>query len=480
MFTKSVDQTSPQSDDPIVASYPIYLTPPNTSSSTTKTATDCLATTGQRLILLQYPAYRSSRTPYNTHNRQKPVALRVKPSTGIVELDVPIDTKHNYDSAQGSAHADALSRSRIAHQGGTHGLSGGFNTGSQIPRNYRGDDGGNEMSSVPSDSRQPDDPVLSTQTLCGKIVKPSAGQPVYMLGSFQNGAMHLSSLDALVQVQPELHHLDAADEIERGSGLSAFNQRGKSSAGQNASLNSDLPSMPPPITSNKPESKPLDIKLKATTNSFSQDKHPNNTSIHNNDLLRAIQQEPWQTYTWIDEADPESRHITQQSLHLHLPTTTPTPNNSTTGTSLSPIPTSIPRLESTLSNSSYLDLLSAPRIEHSKRPGDKGLMWKVRGREREKQRRKRNEAVRRERRAAEAAAAVTTAAAAASTSTSTSTSAPGPAAARAGGDMGGAGSGSTARSNLRSEGGAKGDEVEVEGTDDDEGSDDDSSDDGHE
>ena len=236
------------------------------------------------------------------------------------------------------------------------------------------------MKTIPTHSSLSADPTLDVQTLGGKIVKPSTGDPIYLLGSFQDNSMHLSRLDALVQVRPQLPHLDAVDELERNRGITALARaKGKDGAGI---INGDVSAALPPPTgpSTRPESKAIDIKLK-----------PSGPASHNNDLstntnaklLRAIQQESWQTYNWIDEDEAESRDHAEKALHLSMP-----PGGDLTSET--------PNLESAITNSEWLDLMSAPRIEHGKKAGDKGLMGKVRGRERERQRRKRNEAARRE------------------------------------------------------------------------------------
>lgn len=237
------------------------------------------------------------------------------------------------------------------------------------------------MKTIPAHSSLSDDPTLNVQTLGGKIVKPSTGDPIYFLGSFKDNSMHLSRLDALVQVRPQLPHLDAVDELERNRSITALARaKGKDAA---ATINGDVSAAPPPPAgpSTRPESKAIDIKLK-----------PSGPASHNNDLntnanaklLRAIQQESWQTYDWIDEDEAESHDHAEKALHLPMP---PDDDALTSET---------PNLESAITNSEWLDLMSAPRIEHGKKPGDKGLMGKVRGRERERQRRKKNEAARRE------------------------------------------------------------------------------------
>lgn len=345
-------------------------------------STDILTPTAQKLFLLQYPAHRPAVTPYNARNLQKPTSLRIKPSTGLLEVDIPIDTKLNYNSEKGLKYSASLKDSRVAQAGGTHGLSGGFNTG-PASRNIREEDDTYVK-------KAPEHPSLSlgVQTLGGKIVKPSSGDPIYLLGSFYNNTMHLSHLDALVQVRPQLPHLDAADELERDRGITLARAKAKDGA---AAITGDLPAPPPAGHSARPESKAIDIKLKSNGPANNSNDLSTNANAK---LLRAIQQEPWQAYEWVDEDEAESHEQAEKTLHLFYPTNDLT----VSGT---------PRLQSAITNSEWLDLMSAPRVEHGKKGGDRGLMGKVRGREREKQRRKRNEAARRERATTAAAAATT-------------------------------------------------------------------------
>lgn len=331
--------------------------------------------------MLQYPAYRTANVPYNARNLQKPTSLRLKPSTGLLELDIPIDTEFNYNPQRGSAHATSLKRSRLAQGGGTHGLSGGFNT-FPAGRNIREDDDV-DMKTIPAHPDVADEPNQGIQTLGGKIVKPCPGDPVYLIGSFQNNSLHLSHLDALVQVRPQLPHLDAADELERNRGLTAI-ARGKGK--DEVAVNGEIPppgAAPPAGHSARPESKAIDIKLKSSGPSSQDNDLSTNTNAK---LLRAIQQEPWQTYEWVDEDEDESESRARAALHFSFTPPSHRPDNNA----------ETPYLKSAISNSEWLDLMSAPRIDHGKKD-NKGLMSKVKGRDRERRRRRRNEAARRER-----------------------------------------------------------------------------------
>ena len=69
-------------DDPIVASYPIV----------------CSSQLTPHLYLFQYPL-RNKGKPYIGHSG--PIAVRIKPVHGAIELDIPIDTTLNYNAERG-------------------------------------------------------------------------------------------------------------------------------------------------------------------------------------------------------------------------------------------------------------------------------------------------------------------------------------------------------------------------------------------
>ena len=315
-----------------------------------------------KLLLLQYPSHRPKAKPYNDREFAKPTSLRLKPQTGLLELDVPIDTHDNYNTRKGSQYGNSLQQSRIIREGGTHGLAGGFNAG---PAGRHTRDEAIARSATHVLGNDNDQDRLVTQTLGGKIVKPVAGDPVYMLGVFRDDELHLTHLDALVQVRPQLHHLDASDELERGIGAGGR-------------VSKALPNGE--VAETKLESKALDIKIKSSGDGSDINLNTNSK------LLRAIQQEPWQKYRWEDEESPSSHARFMKHMHLSFPT----------GIDGAPDPAGVAKLDTAISNQDWLDKMSAPRIEHGKK-GDRGLINKVRGRERERQRRKRNEEARRQR-----------------------------------------------------------------------------------
>ena len=362
--------TTTEGDDPVVASYDVYVAPP--VSHPNAQITD-LTTTPSKVYLLQYPAHRPQHKPYSSSTHQKPTSLRIKPNTGLLELEIPIDTHSNYSHRKGTQYGTALKSSRIASQGHSHGLAGGFNTG-VVPHRFRQPQADVQMRDVPpyvgtsgatvSDDED-DKGIISTQVLGGKLVQPASGDPVYMLGTFRpaENSLHLSYLDAVVQVRPQLHHLDAEDEVDRNAGRSvgqsSYTQFGRS--GPERLLAADA------AANTKIESKAVDVKFKSAEDS--QDLNLNT----NAKLMRAIQAEHWERYDWVDEAANGSVNKRAKLRYF----------SGSGGKST--------KLESAIGNQDWLDKMSAPREVN----GKKTLMAKVKGREREKARRKKNDEAKR-------------------------------------------------------------------------------------
>ena len=326
-------------DDPIVASYDVCF---NSSD-----AAD--AREGPKLYLLQYPAHRPHTKPYNAARSQAPTSLRLKPEAGFLEVEIPILTHENYNDLNGERFGKAMADSRTLQAGGSYGLAGGFGAGS-APARLR-DIPAHECIQVPA-------PLLTTQTLSGKIPKSSAREPIYVLGCLHKGKIQLSHLDAVVQMRPQLHHIDAEDEskqkrLQGGTNAGASRQKEGTEA------------QPPKI-----ESKAIEIKIKDNKDD-GKARMMNDGATH----LRDIQMDQWQNHEWVDEDEDEAR----TALNAYM-------------RGSSGLDTLMPILWSSLSNGDWLDRMSAPRED-----GKKGLLAKLRGRERERARRKKAEEEKRQR-----------------------------------------------------------------------------------
>ncbi|KAK2736399.1 hypothetical protein FQN57_000776 [Myotisia sp. PD_48] len=317
-------------DDPVIASYDIFITDAQI-----------------RRLLVQFPD-RQFDQPYNESSQQKPLELRLKPKTGLIELDVPINTQFNYDESKGLRYGNAMRKSNIIQAGGTHGMAGGFNSG-----------GGTGAGKVKSDVGDMDDGMglymdledeerkmgvtMTKQTLGGRIKKPIDGDPVYMLGSFRDNELHLSPLESVVQLRPQLHHIDAYDEVA---------VKGKAGVkGRKGEMEDDAGGRPTAT-----EARAIDMRVKSA-------EAENSKHVGNNELmLKLFQDEKWEKYAWIDENDQESWDQFDQYMF---------------NTSLDEPAT----LTSMIGADDYLDQMSAPRVDPT-RPDMTGWAMKMRSKKR--------------------------------------------------------------------------------------------------
>ncbi|KAL5332273.1 Sin-like protein conserved region-domain-containing protein, partial [Aspergillus crustosus] len=159
--------------------------------------------------------------------------------------------------------------------------------------------------------------LLKVQTLGGRVKSPEDGDPVYMLAAFRGDKLHLSPVTAVVQLHPQLHHLDAMDEMPKARG-----GKGKKEGDE------DRP---------EPEARTVDVKVKGA-----EDREvlvPGNL-----DLLKRMQDEQWKTYEWVDAENEESWQIYDNYM-------------------MTQDVEELPKLESAINSEDYLDKMSAPRID---------------------------------------------------------------------------------------------------------------------
>jgi hypothetical protein len=359
--TPTPTSSSNTDSDPVIASYDIYLTESDISR-----------------YVLQY-LDRPTGHAYDDNNGQKPIAFRQKTKTGLVEVDVPINTRVNYDLGKGLRFGDALKKSRSAREGGAYGMAGGFSVG--------GGSGGNAaQGKVKSEEEQgkgygslgggsnegTEASLLKVQTLGGRIKSPEDGDPVYMLAAFRGGEcapsflflrapfcsygfggivtltgsfltdkLHLSPVTAVVQLHPQLHHLDAMDEMPKARG-----GKGRKEGEE------DRP---------EPEARTIDVKVKGAEDKEVQ-------AAGNLDLLKQMQDEQWRTYDWVDAEvcfklpcsslfrDREAVRVTddaqnEESWQIY--------DNYMMHQDVE----ELPQLESAINSEDYLDKMSAPRID---------------------------------------------------------------------------------------------------------------------
>ncbi|KAK5078221.1 hypothetical protein LTS08_002937 [Lithohypha guttulata] len=362
----------PDEDDPVIASYDVYISSPPLPPAIDKTNTgeprgpdassSVMPQKQPKYYVLQYPAHRPSSKPYNTARSQRPSSFRIKPSTGIVEVDVPILTTDNYNTPLGTSLGRAMHDSQVANPYTGHGLSGGFaqNALNAPPHGTNLDDEESHLR----------DTALRTQTLGGKISTSTDRDPVYMLANLnrQSNQIRLRHLDAVVQLRPQLHHIDAQEEAKR---------RIESASKTKAEPSRQQQQQQDPDSKVKLETKAIEMKIKDTSREDAKDRNLN----LNARLLRDIQNEKWKRYEWIEKED----EVFEQSLAGNTKLFTNADGATHT------------QLRSALDNDEWLNRMSSPGIE---------LRTRLKGRDRERARRKRQERLRATKAAAGSDAAV--------------------------------------------------------------------------
>jgi DNA-directed RNA polymerase-3 subunit RPC5 len=235
--TNNTNNNDDDDDDPIVATYNILLKPSLPAH--------------RKVMILEHPNKSDGKKMARV-----PLEIRIKNSTGMVEVDYPIDYNAFYDRNKGLNWGTHLHKSSEAKKGGSHGLAGGFGVGAPPPRPRAGrpQDDQIDMGMDWSEALRRDY-VLRTQTLGGQMPDTST-ESKYMVGVFagrtcaftfstipfvfspapspprplpqstcsrfahilpttRTANLHLTPASSLVHLRPQLHHIDATAEQER-------------------------------------------------------------------------------------------------------------------------------------------------------------------------------------------------------------------------------------------------------------------------
>ncbi|CAL5873388.1 uncharacterized protein PFLUO_LOCUS7667 [Penicillium psychrofluorescens] len=288
-------------DDPVVSSYDVFLTDSEVSR-----------------YVFQY-LDRPKKHPYIEGKGQKPTEMRLKPRSGLVEVDIPISIRQNYDINKGARYGEAMKKSRASRDGGAYGMAGGFSSGNAASSGSRVKSEGQGDIEILDNKKVVDSAsIIKTQPLGGRIKPPEEGDPVYMLATFKDKNLHLSPVSAVVQLHPQLHHQDAMEEIPKGRGTKTKKDDDERPA--------------------ESEARTIDVKIKAAEDG-------EQTMLATNlDLLKKMQDEKWKSYEWID-AETEEAWYTYENYMTHQQ------------------PEDLPQLESAIQGEEYLDAMSAPRID---------------------------------------------------------------------------------------------------------------------
>lgn len=271
--TNNTNNNDDDDDDPIVATYNILLKPSLPAH--------------RKVMILEHPNKSDGKKMARV-----PLEIRIKNSTGMVEVDYPIDYNAFYDRNKGLNWGTHLHKSSEAKKGGSHGLAGGFGVGAPPPRPRAGrpQDDQIDMGMDWSEALRRDY-VLRTQTLGGQMPDTST-ESKYMVGVFAGPNLHLTPASSLVHLRPQLHHIDAAAEQER---IAA--SRGA-----------------PAGAAAKPEvARAIHMTVKQTAEG---EEIVQETMA---DRLKKVQLEAWRRMRYVHEEASDSWAVAEDALFLHRP-----------------------------------------------------------------------------------------------------------------------------------------------------------------
>ncbi|KAF2739091.1 hypothetical protein EJ04DRAFT_9756 [Polyplosphaeria fusca] len=303
---KAAPAADDDDDDPVIAEYDVYITPQMQ----------------QQLLLLQY-MNRAKNNPLTQEHGSRPTEMRIKPVTGFVEVDVPVDIHTSYNRREAVKYGEALRHGKVVGQT-AYGVAGGLEKVMPHTANRTGTGTASPAAAPPS---IPDDDnmdqyvenfndanekghVLNKVTYGGQIFKREEDEPHYMIGAFKGNQLHLTKLDAVVQMQPTVNHISAVDHLEV--------MRRKRDAQEGA--------------------KPQEAKTALATYKKSNADTPAEKTL---EFLQAAKTERWTKLQYFDEDMPESHQVFEDRLCL---------KNTEDA----------PKLQASLNDDEYLDSISAP------------------------------------------------------------------------------------------------------------------------
>jgi DNA-directed RNA polymerase-3 subunit RPC5 len=143
----------------------------------------------KRVLVLQFPNRKNS-DALKQATSSKPLELRIKPGSGLVEVDIPIQIDKCYNRYKGVQFGKALKTSKTLQNNGEYGIAGGFGaqpaprTGREAaPRTAAGEDTEDYiLDNFEEALRQ--EMALSKITLGGRIRPFKEGDPMYAIGAF--------------------------------------------------------------------------------------------------------------------------------------------------------------------------------------------------------------------------------------------------------------------------------------------------------
>ena len=316
-------------EDPVTAEYDVFITP----------------ALQKQIFLLQYPN-RDRQKPYNVRSGKQIDQLRIKPKSKHLELDINLNTERNYNKYQGLKWGNAMQTGKqLQNDDATYGIASGFSghrprsTANRTPIKGQADrefDLQNDLATFYDAERE--NKVLVTQTLGGQIANhdgpDEAGKPLYFVGAFRGSELHLTKVDATVQMRPQFHHVDAEDQRNRLAATREYAAAVTAGAADGMEASGE---------SRKPveQARIVHQTFRASTNPKGElEQREHETKL----ALQAAEEEPWTTLEWVDEDDEEAYEVWNERMFVQ----------DTEG---------CVRLQGVMSDEDFLDEISTPRRE---------------------------------------------------------------------------------------------------------------------
>ena len=153
------------------------------------------------VIVMQYPNRNPSQSYSDAHG-DKPLAMRIKPKSGLIEVDIAFTIDIHYDTRKGLVYGEAMRKNE--DQARSQGLAGGFGINGRrrsVASNAVGQRIFKELSfDEPMDNYEESlntGRMLDRITLSGQIVPFRSGDPIYEIGVCRGGELEIPSANWL-------------------------------------------------------------------------------------------------------------------------------------------------------------------------------------------------------------------------------------------------------------------------------------------
>ena len=170
----------------------------------------------RHMVVLRYP-HRNSGNPYLDRNNQQPLEIRIKPKSGLVEVDIPLPVhQRTYDRHQGLRYGEAMGKNEVIQSGGSFGVRGGLGNANFNGRRFNATEGfPSTIETLQDDQlRLTEDSgdegrVMNRITMAGIISPWEETDPLYFLATFKENVVGESG-----QSESKFMIFNVAAEIE--------------------------------------------------------------------------------------------------------------------------------------------------------------------------------------------------------------------------------------------------------------------------